>query len=132
MTSSSRLLQRLYNELRDHRRLLSVPAKEMYGQSVIVPGENTAPAPGWMLADMRGISISEKAIESLFSIYGDVSHVFTYINGNTWLIKRDSDEQANAALDARQRKRLKVGDNLVDCYKLSRPPELDANGKIVL
>jgi hypothetical protein len=123
LSSSGLRLKELYRELFDRNSNTQLQLRNAY-PGIILPSDETDPhAQGWFVAVSVPASLSPRALESLFSIYGLVeSKIPDSRTGKlmSWYVRFAEDADVGAVL--RAGKRLNVAGCRIDCYRLRFAP----------
>jgi hypothetical protein len=123
LSASAARLEELYREISDRNSNIQFQLRTTY-PGIIFPTDPPDPhASGWLVALDTPASLSERAIESLFSIYGLVESKIPESRGSksiSWYLKFSVDNDVGKVLAAG--KRLNVAGCRIECYRLRVAP----------
>ena len=127
MLDSALKLKDLYSYLKDKKRYEDKNFKKIYGPNVLAPTEKGPHCDNWFFALFHEY-LSERAVDAFFSIYGLVVELHrhperTKLEG--WYIKLENDEEVDEVFRAMENKRLRLGDKVINCYRLRKEPIID-------
>lgn len=128
MRESAKILKQLYSDLSEKRRHEDSNFKKIYGPNVLLPTDKGSHCDNWFMALFHE-SLSDRAVDAFFSIYGLVVEQHRFQTKNRmdgWYIKLENDEEVELVFDAIDKKRLKLGDKVIQCYRLKEEPTTDS------
>jgi hypothetical protein len=116
-------LKELYREVADRNNNAQLQLRNTY-PGIILSGDEPDPhGEGWFIALNVPASLSARAVEALFSIYGLVQAKFPDPRGGksiAWYVRFEDDEDVEAVF--RAGKRVNVAGCRIDCYRLRIAP----------
>ena len=125
MLESAKRLKQLYADLSDKKRIEDNNFKKQYGPNVLLPTDKGPHCSNWFLAIFH-VSLSRRAIDAFFSIYGLVEYQYKFQTKNqvnNWYIKLESDDQVDLVFEAMESERLNLGGRVIRCFRLREEPQ---------
>ena len=120
MRASAIRLRSLYDDFNERGRAIRQTIKADYPMALTSMDDMTRHADGWLLLVKPPSTLSERAIRSMFSIYGLVMRIIRTERQTDFYVYFEDDDQVDEVLKAGTR--LNVGGRVIECYRLMEPP----------
>ena len=123
---SAQRLRELYRELDERNRPSLANLKNIFPMIILPTDKDVKPLPQWFLLRMKLSKpfTAEKPIRSMLMIYGQVVEMrkdsFPKQDGSTdYFVRFEDDDQVEAAINASTKQRIRVGNQVVKCYRIT-------------